>query len=713
MLRQIFTGVLGGFLLFGIACGLVQAEEVKTLQKVVVEASKFKDIRESAKKVTDSGTSMSALPGDILSTFSGIDVRERSLLTPQQSMVKLRGFDESRYLVLLGDRPLNGTGVMGGYYVDWSMIPLDDLESMEVVRGAATAEYGNTLGGIIRLIPRKPQKGLHFSVQGGAQRYNTYQETAGVSYRDDRIGFIFSGNHLRTEGFLRNSEVDRKGFHTNFSLYLPKGGDLSFRLGYTDGDFNFPMYNRPDSVFYTPSWPDSDGTYLAGPGLFFKADLPKTSPAYNPYKTWGNRSYYNKKRLVGDASFAKKLFGANVYADVYFNSEDREEWFYAADTGQCIIHRKTHPDKSWGWQAKGEKNIGSHRFKAGLEGSYLGYGSLIYTLINPAYLVRIPTDGSAQHNLIKRYGGFAQDFWSIGEKLELYGGMRVDYYKAAASTNPALQIPTRDIKDTVVSPKFGIYLYPFSGIEIYSTVGRAVRFPTAPELYWYYAGYNPSWHGISRKALTYEDAAQYEFGVRAKPIPRLSMTIRGYYYNVDDYIRTIFGYKPSRVVYNIDQVTFRGLEGDISYSFMKHFSCFANATYEKTKKKGDILDMSNRLTDELPEIPRWKFNLGIQYAKKDNTLFKVTYRWVDDRAIPVNSRNFKPLGSGCPFGACTLGKMGAYHVVDVYLRYPLLKKKIKGYIIAGCNNLFDERYEETYGYPMPHRMLFAGLKFDY
>jgi iron complex outermembrane receptor protein len=206
---------------------------------------------------------------------------------------------------------------------------------------------------------------------------------------------------------------------------------------------------------------------------------------------------------------------------------------------------------------------------------------------------------------------------------------------------------------------------------------------------------------------------QYEVGLRAKPLAGLDTTLRGYYYDVDDYIRTIFGYKPSRVVYNIDRVEFLGLEGEVTYRFTAHLSCFANVTYEETKKKGDILDNSNQLTDKLPEIPEWKFNLGARYARKDGTLVKVTYRWVDDRAIPVNSTTFKPLGSGCPSGACTLGKIDAYGVVNVYLRYPFLKKRVKGYLIAGCNNLFDERYEETYGYPMPNRMWFAGLKFDY
>ena len=713
MLRQAMAGVLGVLLLLGISCEPVQAEEVKTLQKVIVEASKFRDIRESAEKVTDSGKPVSALPVGILSGFSGIDVRQRSLLTPQQNMVKLRGFDESRYLVLLGDRPLNGTGVMGGYYVDWSMLSLDNLESVEVLRGAATAEYGNTLGGVIRLVPKKPEKGFHFSVQGGAQRYDTYQGTGTVTYRNKWLGIVLSGNHLETDGFLRNSKVDRNDISSSLSFYLPKGGEVTFRLGYTDGDYHFPMYNRPDSVFYNPSWPDSDGTYLAGPGLFFKADLPKKSPNYDPYKTWGDGSYYNKKRLTGDASLKKELLGVSFQADIYFNSEDRKEWFYAADTGQCIIKRQTHPDKSWGWQIKGSRDLGTHSLKAGIEGSYLGYGSLTYSKIDPAYLVKIPSDGPPRRNEIKRHGAFVQDTWGMGEMLELYGGVRLDHYKAADSVNPALNTPTQEVKDTVVSPKLGIYLYPMTGVEIFSTVGRATRFPTAPEFYWYFAGYDPGVIGLSRKPLTYEDAMQYEVGLRANPVSGLETTLRGYYYDVDDYIRTIFGYRPSRVVYNIDQVEFLGIEGEISYRFMKYFSCFANATYEKTKKKGDILDQSNKLTDDLPEIPEWKFNLGVQYARKDKTLIKVTYRWVDDRAIPVNTMTFKPLGAGCPSGACTLGKMDAYGVVDVYIRYPLLKKKVKGYIIVGCNNLFDERYEETYGYPMPHRMWFAGLKFDY
>ncbi len=95
---------------------------------------------------------------------------------------------------------------------------------------------------------------------------------------------------------------------------------------------------------------------------------------------------------------------------------------------------------------------------------------------------------------------------------------------------------------------------------------------------------------------------------------------------MDNYIRTIFGYKPSRVVYNITHVRFLGVEGEIIYHLLRHVSCFANVTYEKTKKKGDIQDNSTALTDKLPEVPEWKFNLGTRFEKRDGTLVKVIYR---------------------------------------------------------------------------------------
>lgn len=62
---------------------------------------------------------MSTVP-DALDKTSGLDIQSRSILTPKSDQVRIRGFEEKRSLIMLDGRPLNGTGVMGAQFVDWS-----------------------------------------------------------------------------------------------------------------------------------------------------------------------------------------------------------------------------------------------------------------------------------------------------------------------------------------------------------------------------------------------------------------------------------------------------------------------------------------------------------------------------------------------------------------------------------------------------------------
>lgn len=93
---------------------------------------------------------------------------------------------------------------------------------------------------------------------------------------------------------------------------------------------------------------------------------------------------------------------------------------------------------------------------------------------------------------------------------------------------------------------------------------RATRFPDNPAFYWYYGGYRPEVDAattVVRPDLTYEDAVQFEAGFAYTAPCGVQVAVNAYQYDVDDYIRWIFGYMPSRVVYNIDEVRFQGLEG--------------------------------------------------------------------------------------------------------------------------------------------------------
>jgi len=53
--------------------------------------------------------------------------------------------------------------------------------------------------------------------------------------------------------------------------------------------------------------------------------------------------------------------------------------------------------------------------------------------------------------------------------------------------------------------------------------------------------------------------------------------------------------------------------------------------------------------------------------------------------------------------------MSDFAVVNVKLTQKLLKDRLSVYI--GVDNLFDENYETSYGFPQPGRFIFGGLEF--
>ncbi|MCX7726365.1 MAG: Plug domain-containing protein [Chitinispirillaceae bacterium] len=122
-------------------------EEVKDsssfmeLERMVVRAQKGKI---TGYNVIDSTTILSASEAKsidgTLADQTGIDLKRTSPSAGKGTGVTIRGLDESRSLILLNGRPLNGAGVMGGDYVDWSLLPLYDVKKIEILRGVKTAE---------------------------------------------------------------------------------------------------------------------------------------------------------------------------------------------------------------------------------------------------------------------------------------------------------------------------------------------------------------------------------------------------------------------------------------------------------------------------------------------------------------------------------------------------------------------------------------------
>jgi len=616
---------------------------------------------------------------------AGIDVHRTSPGGDKGKGVSIRGFDESRTLILLNGRPLNGSGVMGGDYVDWSSLTLEGVERIEVLRGGKSAEYGNTLGGVINIVTqragRKPKTSINLSYgsQNTANGVISHQGTI-----KEFLSYGFSAGNWITDGYLRNNKVNRKSFSGNLSLKLSPTATLECSARYSFHERGFIVENKIGGDYYDNEYPESSYSAGGGPGLQFQG---------GDY-TWGDGSYWKNSRSQFDVILKKSWQNTDLQATLYMNDQDRTEYFFSiTDKEKLILERDAKPeDMTWGWKLKALSLLGKHKLKYGMDGIHLRYGGGEIKNLDPAYFKKLPTITSTTVEAVRRHSLFLEDLWSISDKMDVSIGLRYDRYKGQ---NPEFETSASTHLQGL-SPKVSLSLDLGHGNMDFS-MSKVFRFPTCPEYYWYYAGFQPP----NRTNLLPEEAIQWEMGL-AQKFGSLKINFRLYYYRVDNYIRTIFGYRPSRVVYNIDQAQFRGSEFELSCPITRNLFLSMNYTYQWAAKEGDVLDMSNELTERLTELPEHKLNVRLVYRVKSGLKVHLTLRYVGSRSVLMGNFTEK--------GATTLAEMPEYITGDIYTTIPLVNKNgFTWNFKMALENIFNSDYEEVFGFPMPGRRLFAGM----
>jgi iron complex outermembrane receptor protein len=199
---------------------LAQDKEV-TLEKVVVTATRdVEEIRKIPANVTvvtkeEIEQSNAQNVVDLLRNEADIEVRD-IYGNGKSASVDIRGFGETgplNTLVLVDGRRVNQIDLSG---VDWTQIPLEQVERIEIVRGSGSVLYGdNAAGGVINIITKKPEKlfSARAEVVGGSYGYN--KESGSVGGKWGSLSAILNTSHnatygYRENGFLRANDVGGK-----------------------------------------------------------------------------------------------------------------------------------------------------------------------------------------------------------------------------------------------------------------------------------------------------------------------------------------------------------------------------------------------------------------------------------------------------------------------------------------------------------------------
>ena len=662
---------------------------------------------------------VAATPLEALSNKVGFDFQRSSLGIPKSKAMRLRGFDSEKTSIGYDGRVINGAGVFGGYQVDWSMLPMSGIDRIAIQRGAFDPEYGSTLGGMIDLIPRRPSRDFQAQGQYGYKSYTTNDASVFLSDRiafspdsldSQGLGYTLAAGYLSSNGYLRNSEMDRSSIAPTVYYYLPGGGSIRLGLRYEDGEFEMPTSNLPGSPDYDNDYPRSIGDMLVGPGV---KPSPTTAAALKTQgfrgEVFGQDSYYQKQRQAWDLVVEKTLLNIDWQARAYYDDEDRTDYYYArADVGttqqgDLILKKDCPPNTTWGWKLKGEGTaFDTHQIKAGVEGKVIGYGGVDYTYTDQNYLHAPPsgTKNPDQHDAVRLYSAFARDRFPILDDLDLVLGLRYDTYTADVHTPlPGGGTPEKDEYDRL-SPSLRLFYYPLPDLEVHASWAKQSNFPIIPKHYWYYAGLQPGQAGydFTRKDLSYEQADEWEVGLKYSGFGDTVLEARYYYTQVDDYLRWIFGYPSSRVVYNLDQVTIQGVELAAKGRLIGDMFGYANWHWQDESIDGGILADASMSGLGFPEHT---VNTGLHYKPANPFQAQLDLKYVSERKEALGPMRNDPQS---PMDVQTLD---SYWLANIIFKYQATKHS---QVFAGVENLFNTSYEETYGYPMPDRMYFAGIK---
>jgi outer membrane receptor for ferrienterochelin and colicins len=115
------------------------------------------------------------------------------------SGVRLQGLDPQYVLILVDGQRINGR-VEGA--IDLQRFSVEDIEQVEIVRGASTALYGaDALGGVINIITRRPVSNLDADLSASGGELGSLDLSGGLGWRGDRAHARLSASWHQLDAF--------------------------------------------------------------------------------------------------------------------------------------------------------------------------------------------------------------------------------------------------------------------------------------------------------------------------------------------------------------------------------------------------------------------------------------------------------------------------------------------------------------------------------
>lgn len=601
--------------------------------------------------------------------------------------IKLRGMGARRIKVLRDGRPLNTSGAAGGYFIDFTMIPLADVDRIEVVKGVGDPRYGNVLGGVINLVSRRPPTDRpRTEAQASMASYGTGGINFFHSYKPGAFEYSLAAGSSWSDGYLRNGTMVQGNADLRLGYDITSTGRLTADLSFSHINKGFVVPNRtvrsPDTSGYErpvdPRFAASDGEFMYG-GM---GAYPEPGSWWKKTKGLFNLGY---EQGFGKAGFLRVFLWKNIGSREAFNT-------------RVVLSRTFHKlfrdDRSQGFATEFRQIFGAHGLTAGVD-----YGDLKDAGERNYYDDFRTPYAQGAYVEAKHLEFYAMDDIRLGTSgWTLTPGARFLFYDGVAGPSGKLEgIP--DIRKSGLAPSIKL-TYGGSGDGLfYVSLARALRMPTAPEYYWHYS---PD-AGVYTGTVPFraEDGVMVQAGWRGTLGTGTRVEISPYYYDIRNYIQfDLINY----VAYNIGRGKIYGFEAEAIQPLGGGWSSFVNYTFQRSRTSGDTFQslfvaVTDRGFNEIPGLPRHAANVGLRYRTRRNASLAVFARAISRQKVIYNDNTLYNTD-------LRVRTQVGYVRVDVEGRLPILRRLEAALFVR---NVLDVDYQERYGFPAAGRTV--GLSF--
>jgi Fe(3+) dicitrate transport protein len=591
-----------------------------------------------------------------------------------------------------------------GYPESYYTPPAEGLDRIEIVRGAASLQYGSQFGGLVNFRMKAPvsNKKLVLTTRQTFGSYGLITNFTSLSGTVGKFSYYTYFNYKQGDGFQPNSEFKSYDYFGNFNYKFTENTSLGLDYTYFSylakqpGGLTDKMFTEnPMQSNRTRNWFNVDWNLVA---LKFKHRFSsKTDFSFNLFGLYAMRKTvgFRDIRVSNSDDFGARDLITGKFSNWGIETKLLHRYNFMGNENAFVVGAKYYDADNTAKQGPGS---------SGSDADF-NYATDEF----PQY--RYQSDQTFPN---KNVALFTENIFRINTKLSITPGIRFEYINTGTvgqfrtinvdnAGNVILdetEYDNRKLERSFVLLGIGLSYKPSGKFELYSNFSqnyRAVTF-TDMRLLSSSSRIDPD--------LTDESGYTFDGGIRGKISNKITYDISAFGVAYNKKIGTVEdneGLKLKKLTTNVGDAITYGLEAFTSIDLLPSLFNNGNENYVWTTFVNLAITQSEYLKSKKPGIegnkvefiPLINLKTGMSFGyKKFMSSLQLTY--LSEQY--TDATNSPTIENDNQYGI--YGQIPSYYIMDLSFSYPF-SKALK--LETGINNLTDVKYftRRATGYPGP------------